>query len=247
MKNRRWLFRIPSDQAESTSTPAMGKMIRTRLMVRSRCSPSKPGVNTVTRTGASNAPASASPRHREQEGEHRARQPTRVRLPPVLQQLGVLRDERRAQRPFAQQVLEHVRHPDRRPPRVRRDGGAEVPGEDHLPDQPGDPAQKDARCHPLGGAGRAARPPARQPSSPRAGAPGAAPRAAGPRTPSAPGAAPAPGPAAPPPFQRRQALMRNAPSSTRRASARPSWESSTTASSGIMRTRTKKSHIMAGS
>ncbi len=58
MKNFRWLLRMPSAQADSTSTPVIGNTMRTKLMVSSRRCPSNPGVNTVTSNGASRMPSS---------------------------------------------------------------------------------------------------------------------------------------------------------------------------------------------
>ena len=59
-KKCRWLFRMPSAQADSTSTPVIGKKMRTTAIMSSRRSPSKPGVKTLTSTGASSTPSSAS-------------------------------------------------------------------------------------------------------------------------------------------------------------------------------------------
>ena len=58
MKNLRWLLRMPSAHADSTSTPVIGKMMRTMAIISSRRCPSKPGVKTVTSTGASSTPSS---------------------------------------------------------------------------------------------------------------------------------------------------------------------------------------------
>ena len=56
-KNLRWLFKIPSAHADSTSTPVIGNRIRTTLIRSSRRAPSKPGVNTLTSSGASSTPS----------------------------------------------------------------------------------------------------------------------------------------------------------------------------------------------
>ncbi len=55
-KKLRWLLRMPSAHAESTSTAAMGKTIRATATVSSRRSPSSPGMNRLTMNGASSTP-----------------------------------------------------------------------------------------------------------------------------------------------------------------------------------------------
>jgi hypothetical protein len=59
-KKRRWLLRIPSAHADSTSTPAIGNRIRVTVMASSRRSSVKPGRKTPTRTGASATPTKVS-------------------------------------------------------------------------------------------------------------------------------------------------------------------------------------------
>ena len=56
-KNLRWLFKMPSAHADSTSTPVIGNRIRTTAIRSSRRAPSKPGVNTLTSNGASSTPS----------------------------------------------------------------------------------------------------------------------------------------------------------------------------------------------
>ena len=80
-------------------------------------------------------------RHPE-ESRHRARY-----LPGFLPALlgvepGVHRNERGAQHPFAEQILEEIGNPEGRGERIRRIGETQVVGQDALPDETGDPAEQ---------------------------------------------------------------------------------------------------------
>ena len=59
-RNRRWLFRIPRHQADSTSSAMPGKRMRTSRMVSSRFSPAKPGAMPSISQGVAQTPTTAS-------------------------------------------------------------------------------------------------------------------------------------------------------------------------------------------
>jgi hypothetical protein len=60
-KKRLWLFRMPSAHAEMTSTPVIGKRMRTSRMVTSCFAPSHSGKKAATSNGASAQPTMARP------------------------------------------------------------------------------------------------------------------------------------------------------------------------------------------
>ena len=82
-------------------------------------------------------------RQERQERSDRTCRAARLLLLPLCEKARVDGDERRRQRALAEEVLENVRGAERRPEGVRRQGAAEVVGEDPLADEPREPAQED--------------------------------------------------------------------------------------------------------
>ena len=78
-------------------------------------------------------------------------------LPPLLQELGIHRDERRGQGPLPQEILQHVGKAQRRPPGIGEVAGPEPVGEDPVPDEAEDTAQEDARTDEERGTGHPGR------------------------------------------------------------------------------------------
>ena len=60
MKNLRWLLSTPRHQAETTSSPAPGKRIRTSVVVSARFGPLNPGAMRSISQGARSTPNSTS-------------------------------------------------------------------------------------------------------------------------------------------------------------------------------------------
>ena len=119
--------------------------MRTMAIISSRRCPSKPGVNTVTSTGASSTPSSEmTPAMPSSSAEHGAGDATRLLRPALAQQLRVHGDERRAERPFAEQILQHVGHAQAGAEHVGVKAGAEVGGDDALANESDDAAEEDS-------------------------------------------------------------------------------------------------------
>jgi hypothetical protein len=145
---------MPSDQADSTSTPAIGKRMRETAMLSSRRSPSNPGRNTADQQGRQqDADQRQHAGEREEQREDRPGHAAGLPMPALLEQLGVDRNERRAERALAEQVLQHVRHPQARAEDVGVERRAEVLGEDTLADEARDAAEQDAAGDQEGAAG----------------------------------------------------------------------------------------------
>ena len=75
--------------------------------------------------------------------EHGAGDATGLLCPPLAEQLRVDGDERRAERAFAQEILQHVGHTQAGAEHVGVKTGAEVGGDDALADESDDAAEED--------------------------------------------------------------------------------------------------------
>ena len=123
-----------------------GKRIRTIATVRSRFSPRKPGAMTMTSSGASRTPASTST---DVTSESRAATAPATRVASRCSfrahERRVDGNERGRERPFAEEVLEKIRDPERRHECIGGVGlKAEIVSEDALADEAGEPAAEDA-------------------------------------------------------------------------------------------------------
>jgi hypothetical protein len=95
-KKRLWLFRTPSAHAEMTSTPVIGKRMRTSRMVTSCFAPSHSGKKAATSNGASAQPTMARPPATavRMPSDALLRSGAHLRHDAGLEQLGVNGDER---------------------------------------------------------------------------------------------------------------------------------------------------------
>ena len=145
-RNRLWLFSTPRHQADRTSRPAPGNSTRTIAIVRSRFSPVKPGAITALSAGVATTPARTTTETTSAEqGADGTRHAVGFARLAAREQRRVHRNERRGQRPFAEQVLEEVGDAETGGEGV---GGvalqAEIVREDPLPDEAGKPADENA-------------------------------------------------------------------------------------------------------
>ncbi len=109
-KNLRWLFKMPSAHADSTSTPVIGNRIRTTAIRSSRRAPSKPGVNTLDeQRREQHAEQRDRAGYAKQQRERGAGDAPGFGCSALPEQRRVRRNERRGERAFAEQVLQHVR------------------------------------------------------------------------------------------------------------------------------------------
>ncbi len=144
-KNLRWLFKIPSAHADSTSTPVIGNRIRTTAIRSSRRAPSKPGVNTLTSNGASrHAEQRDCAGYAKQQCERGARDAPGLLGAALPEQRRVRGNERRGERALAEQVLQQVREPQAGAEHVGVQAGAEVGREHALAHETDDAAREDA-------------------------------------------------------------------------------------------------------
>ena len=130
--------------------------MRTSAIVRSRLSPWNPGAMAAISAGVATTPTSTSAATTSASSDATA-PATRSALALISpgEERGIDRNERRRERPLAEQVLQEVGNSKRR---VERVGGvgleAEIMGEDARADQAGEPAAEHAGRDQHGGAGR---------------------------------------------------------------------------------------------
>ena len=147
-KNFLWLFRTPRHQAESTSSPAPGKRMRTRRIVNSRFSPEKPPAIDCHQKRRCQHPDQRQNRDRQrQQRRHASGRAARLFVFAARPQARVHGNERGGEHPFPKQVLQCVGNAERGFERVRCGGISEIVREDAVPNQSGDAAQKNPRSH----------------------------------------------------------------------------------------------------
>ena len=166
-KNLRWLFRMPSAHADSTSTPVIGKRMRTTAIMSSRrCALETRREHADEHRREQHAEQRDRAGDAEQQREHRTGDAPGFLRAALAEQRRVRGNERRAERAFAEQVLQHVRHAQPGAEHVGVQARAEVRRDHALADQADDAAQQDAEADEERGRARSAAP-ARGPSQRR--------------------------------------------------------------------------------
>ncbi len=82
-----------------------------------------------------------------EQAEHRAGDVVRLIFCFTGKQIGIYGDEGSRERPLAKEVLQEIRDAERSPEGVGRVGVSEIVGKNTIPQQTGDAAEQDTRCH----------------------------------------------------------------------------------------------------